>query len=155
MYYNEYLKSAFRHLSTCKQLINDIQSAQGTQADRNHWLCEVYYLSGYIVECMLSYVLFYGYRDHVNKHQLYCGEFLTHNLSSKVHHVRNVAGRPLNGVILISTTHQKRSVNALFSKWNVDSRYEPTKIVNHDDLITYLQSIEQAKNQILNMYPVV
>lgn len=155
MYYKEYVKSAYRHLSTCKQLMRDIQKGKSTPADRTHWLCEVYYLSGYVLECMLSYVLFYRYNDHVDKHEYYCSEFLTHNLTSKVHHVRYVANRELNGVTLISSSHERRAINALFSKWSVDCRYEPLQSVNIDDLTVYVQLIEEARNQILNKYPIL
>lgn len=134
--------------------MDDIKNTRGATSECNHWLSEVYYLSGYVLECMLSYVLFYDYNDHVKNHKFYYGEFLTHNLTSKVHHVRNVAHCQLNGIILISTSHQKRSINALFSRWNVDYRYEPLQTVSYDDLEAYLQSIEEAKNQILNQYPI-
>ena len=153
MYYQEYVRSAYRHLSTCKLLMSEVEKVHGNQSDRKHWICEVYYLSGYILECMLSYVLFYKYKDHVSNHQYYKDKFLTHNLMSKVHYVVVVAGCQLRGVTLISTPHEKRAINSLFSKWSVNYRYEPLECLNKDEITIYLQSIEEAMKQILNNYP--
>lgn len=153
MYYQEYAKAAFRHLSSCDRLLADIDSARKPNSEELHWVNEVYYLSGYVIECLLSYVLFYNYKDHVQNSDLYCDKFLVHNLQSKTHHVLVTAKRPLSGIPLISGTSSKKHLNCLFSDWSVDWRYEPNRSVNLPELREYIDVIKNIRKKIMHQYP--
>lgn len=155
MYYKEYVKSSYRHLSTCKNLLADIQDPHKTDADKKHWISEAYYLSGYVVECMLSYVLFYKYNGHVETNEFYRGEFLTHSLDSKIHHVCKVANRPLTGVHFVCVRPHDRKMNSMFSQWSVNFRYEHPNKIKIDNLCQFIQLIDELRNQILNQYPLL
>lgn len=57
MRYSQFRESAYRHLLACKQMIKDVSEGNIKGADKNKIYQEVYYLSGYIVESLLSYSL--------------------------------------------------------------------------------------------------
>lgn len=57
MNYTQFREAAYRHLVSCKQLLNDAKDST-TKKDSKDRLClEIYYLSGYILETMLSYAV--------------------------------------------------------------------------------------------------
>jgi hypothetical protein len=57
MLYQEYKISAERHLYTCNQLLCNLRDI-GDQKSKNKVLTNTYYLSGYIIENIISYKFF-------------------------------------------------------------------------------------------------
>lgn len=152
MNYREYFKASTRHLLTCNRLLNDVDANKNV-SENIHYINEAYYLSGYVYECLLSYVLFYGCKTDVEQNQLYRGEFLTHNLPSKVKHVTVEGKKSIPNIIPLTAPSPDKDINKLFCEWSVESRYEPSKFVNLDTLKTYVELMNDVKIKIFNQYP--
>lgn len=61
--YFEYLNSARKHQYTCEELLNALQGIEQTsgvgRSRRKQLLLNLYYLSGYIVECSIKYAIYH------------------------------------------------------------------------------------------------
>ena len=152
MNYKEYINAADRHVAICQQLLRDAE-VERNRTKKSHLVNEAYYLSGYIMECSLSYALFYNERLDVESHRNYQGEFLTHNLMSKVNFVVRSVGVRFAGVPFVSIKHVDKNLNRLFGDWDVRWRYEKNKTVDEAVLRKYIDALKDVKDKIEKQYP--
>ena len=156
MYYHEYHKAATRHLEICKQLLKNIKD-DTKSSSRGHYLNETYYLSGYIMECMLSYILFYGTHGDVEDTEIYKeknthSKFMSHNLQSKSEHVRSRMDRNTN-IPFVSALPVQKELRKLYCDWKVEWRYMPNQKVDFATLESYIKELESVKNIVINIFP--
>lgn len=73
MKYIEFFQAAKRHLETCRQLKEDIENNRGNEPEL---LQDLYYLGGYVVECIYKYAIFkeIGFPDTQDVKQLHLGQ---------------------------------------------------------------------------------
>ena len=87
MKFTEYYHSALRHLETCQLMFEKLSTIDNNKplfAKKQRLKLDIYYLSGYIVETMLSYAFFANIKWNKNvdidKCSLYTKDFKTHKL---------------------------------------------------------------------------
>jgi hypothetical protein len=151
----DYVISANRHLCVCKTLLNTITSA--TPADKKcQILCEIYYISGYIIESMLSYAVLSHFRvqgDVMDSEHLKNNSFKTHNLQKKVQYALEKKCN-IKGITLL-TQKGKYTQQELFRNWNVKYRYEKYCVLEKEKLNEYINTTENIYKQILSKYPLI
>lgn len=63
MQYSEYLNSARKHQYTCQEILNTLQGIKQTtgveKSKRKQLQLNLYYLSGYIIECSIKYAIYH------------------------------------------------------------------------------------------------
>lgn len=164
MLYIEYYRSALRHLDVCKTMMDYLDSMQGNtclSGKRERLKLDIYYLSGYIIETMISYTFFVSLNWQKNvpieKCQHYNKGFKTHKLSSKILFATSkvycdYSGIPLLGNIIDDSTERK-----MFNSWSEVVRYQNPKTYSklefsEGDLRRYLSQIELMFKQLTNKY---
>ena len=155
MSYKDYMKAAFRHLAVCNQLIDDIKRCQLSIPNQKHILNEVYYISGYVVECVLSYVLFYKHNGDISTNPFYNDPAFKkhHNLQFRLDYVKKKTNSRFTNIVFFSIPHEKPDQNRLFSDWSVDFRYEESTNLSKDHLSLFLSEITEIHKKILFQYP--
>jgi hypothetical protein len=60
MIYSDYEKASLKHLKACKTMVFTLlhHSASISQKDKSYLLMNIFYLSGYTLECIINYALF-------------------------------------------------------------------------------------------------
>lgn len=127
MHYKEFRTAAQRHLLSCEKMCEKLGEATNCNEKRN-LIAEVYYLSGYIVETLLSYAIFsVASRDIQNKpieeHPDYENGFKTHNFQAKIHFALNHECN-FDGIPFIGVKHANKDLMKLYNSWSVDLRYQ-------------------------------
>lgn len=139
MKYKEFRTAAHRHLLSCEKMcekLNELQNAN----DKRDLIADIYYLSGYIVETLLSFAIFSvaGRRiqnNPIEMHPDYNNGFRTHNFQAKIHFAIT-HGCNFDGMPFIGTRHSNENLGKLFRAWQVDMRYQyHFKFQNSPELI--------------------
>ena len=164
MQYKEYYQSALRHLDVCKTMMESLDSMDRKQhlfAKRERLKLDIYYLSGYVIETMISYTFFVKLNWQKNKHiescPYYKNGFKTHNLSMKLSFATSKAHCDYSGVPLLGNKISDSKERKLFCGWSEVIRYQnPKTCINLDfsevDLKNYLSDIETMFNQLKIKY---
>lgn len=127
MYYKEFRNAAHRHLLSCEKMCEKLKQITNSNEKRD-LIAEIYYLSGYIVETLLSYAVFSVAGRNVQnrpveEHPDYENGFKTHNFQAKIYFAIT-HGCSFNGVPFIGERHPSNNLRKLFNAWNVDMRYQ-------------------------------
>jgi len=129
MTYIEYKKASLRHLDTCLFLCEFFDEIV-EQEEKEHILKNIYYLSGYIFECIFSYAIFnvIGYDKTKSVYQLdndkRCGltfsnNFKTHNLDWKIEFLKKNGGSNVGKIPILDG----KTKEFLLKKWKSEYRY--------------------------------
>lgn len=152
----EFVHAAKRHLTTCKELLVVANTAIPAEK-KNHILDNIYYLSGYVLETMLSYALCNKLNlqgDVMATEHFKTTAFKTHNLNAKTMYLKN-HNCNINGVIFISTKAPREQQN-MYSCWGADYRYQKSSSLRQNvDVKEYIMNVQEFYNQILQKYPMV
>lgn len=150
----DYIHAARRHLFTCQKLL-EVANANIPSDQKGHILDNVYYLSGYVIETMLSYMLCSKEMisgDVMQSEHFKTTQFKTHNLNAKVLYLQE-KNCNINGIVFISkkaSPEQQR----LFANWGAKYRYEKSSPCRANvDMDAYMANVQQLYNQILSKYP--
>lgn len=158
MLYYEYRRAAERHLSTCQHLLN---STTDRNPNCDHIFQDVYYLSGYIIETLLSYAFFrsinWSKKQPIEECEYYNQSFKTHKINLKIqylkrHHV-DLQGLSLVDKESFIPTHMK-----LMNNWSEVVRYRNSKDIdnkleiNKVILVKYIDEIKHLKQELLQKY---
>lgn len=164
MQYKEYYQSALRHLDVCKTMMESLDSMNSKghlTAKRERLKLDIYYLSGYIIETMISYTFFVNLKWRKNIHvetcPFYDKGFKTHNLSAKLLFATSKANCNYTGVSLLSKKFTDKTEQKMFYGWSEVVRYQnPKTCSNLDfteaDLKRYLNDIESMFNQLIKKF---
>ncbi len=157
--HTQFKDSAYRHLVACKQMLKDSKSPQCKSGDKKYLESEAYYLSGYIVELMLSYSVCSYLKIHQN-----CEDsdpftkdknrFKIHNLKLKYQYALDKGCLGLRGLVLLSRIHENDDVQKLFDNWDITYRYVPSNNLPFQSLNTYIDVLENLYQTILKKYPI-
>ena len=160
MNYREYKRASLRHYNTCQYLCNKIStlSDKGSEQVRKKELIHnVYYLSGYIIETLLSYILFSTLNDNKDvelSDHYKSTQFKTHDLNKKIYYLQNHKCL-LDGITFIGKKHSNKKFRQLFNNWNVQYRYEQPIFCNkftEDDIMKYINEIGKMCEEINRRY---
>lgn len=157
MDYIQFRNAAYRHLISCKQLL-EVAKDPKTNKDKRDRLClEIYYLSGYILETMLSYAVCSSmnisgdiYQSKPFKEE--ANLFKVHNLNQKYRYALHNGCNGLRNICFFQQKHPDNIVQELFSNWHVKYRYENRATLSPDVLSKYISSIEVIYQTILKKY---
>lgn len=157
MEYREFRNAAYRHLVSCKQMLSDVTNTSIRQDIKNRLCLEIYYISGYILETMLSYAVCssMNVKGDINKSKPFkqdSAEFKTHRLMQKYTYAINNGCIGLRNLCFFQIPHQNKKIQELFTKWKVDYRYEKKENISPDLLEEYIDSIENIYQVIIKKY---
>jgi len=164
MLYKEYYNSALRHLDVCKIMLERLSSMDRKPkfyAKRERLLLDIYYLSGYVIETMISYSHFvslgWNVNDNIETYSLYGKGFKTHDLSAKITFAVSKARCDFSGITLLGINIENVTERKMFHEWSEKVRYQHPKKsskldFDENDLKNYLYDIDKMFNQLLNKY---
>jgi hypothetical protein len=156
MKYRDFKSAAHRHLICCQKMCDTLSSISN-QEEKNAIIANIYYLSGYVFETLLSYAIFSisdknTRKNPVEEHPEYNNGFKTHDFQAKIDFaIKHKCD--LNGIMFISQKHKNDSYMKLYREWKIELRYWPLKSVStiatiNEDLIKgYIDSIKEVENQ--------
>lgn len=164
MQYKEYYQSALRHLDVCKTMMESLDSMDSKghlTAKKERLKLDIYYLSGYIIETMISYTFFVNLKwrknERIETYPFYNKGFKTHNLSSKLLFATSKANCNYTGVSLLSNKFTDKTEQKMFYGWSEVVRYQNPKACSkleftEADLKRYLNDIESMFNQLIKKF---
>lgn len=139
MKYPDYLMSAKRHNKACRVLQDRIEMyrEQGVEDENIKFLVlNMYYLSGYIVECSLKYKIYelFGYSINAEvDDQAECAKVgINYKRQIKLHcfsRLQNLLDSKLSDISHLSEID---TVGQLLKDWNPEKRYENFEIAYQD-----------------------
>lgn len=161
MDYREFKKAAHRHLISCQKMCEALANANASEM-KNALVSDIYYLSGYVVETLLSYAFFCSCDQKtrekpIEDHPEYEKGFKTHNFQSKISFVKKHQCN-LDGFDFISQSHPNKKYMNLFNSWQVELRYTSLsglglKCSIDEQIITgYVEALKKLESQILRKY---
>lgn len=157
MDYIQFKNAAYRHLVSCKQLLNDTKDST-TKKDTKDRLClEIYYLSGYILEAMLSYAVCSSMNVKGDVYQSKpfkedSTKFKVHDLNQKYSYALQNGCNGLRNICFFHKKHPETVIQNLFHDWHVKYRYENRANLSPEILTKYISSIEGVYQTILKNY---
>lgn len=159
MEYKEFRNAAYRHLVSCKQMLSDVTDTQIKQDIKNRLCLEIYYLSGYVLETMLSYAVCssMNVEGDISKSKPFTqdsAEFKTHRLKQKYNYAINNGCIGLRNLCFFQVPHKNKDIQSLFDKWKVDYRYEKKENISSDLLVEYINTIETIYQVIIKKYTI-
>ncbi|EKA97137.1 hypothetical protein HMPREF1310_02282 [Proteus mirabilis WGLW4] len=129
MKYRDYLLSAKRHSHACKILQEKIDITDNTPInddDKNYLALNLYYLSGYIIECSLKFKIFesFGFEHDLDITKDTCStKGINYNKKIKTHNFIKLLEYLQTKVPDISYSSDIEEINDLLSKWQPELRY--------------------------------
>ena len=161
MKYLEFKRASERHYNTCKFLCEELSKLKDTKDAKKKQLLlhNVYYLSGYIVETLLSYIFFFSmsYKGEIEKSEHYKNQsFKTHDLNRKLLYVSQIGHCNLNGIPFLGKKENISYMN-LFNNWSVELRYQELHTLKNikyteADMRGYIDAIGNMKCIVLRRF---
>lgn len=140
-------KAAHKHLTTCKEMISHLPAVK-TPSDKKHLLANLYYISGYVLECIYKFGILCAMgkgKNKLTKIELDEYGLMSHDIKT----LRQI-------YIEASKKKRKNITNSHFSKWDVQIRYlTPDEIaeLEEEKILNYLENcITTEFNDIRNEY---
>lgn len=144
MVYKEYLIAAKRHRETCQQIFGILKDSKGylDASTKQKLLINTFYLSGYVIECIVSYAFFkvINYKDNYDVYDLdknnsngykFSILFSDHNYNTaekKFEIIRLKGGVLSSSTPLIGDVKVENDILQLFKEWNTKVRYTTQNI---------------------------
>ena len=138
MVYSEYKESALRHLQTCHFHLSRINTVYEVK-EREMILLNTYYLCGYIIECIMSYTIYYLIKynpdkeieDLNNDHG--CGIkyktfFIQHKFNHKIDYIRRHGGTKVSNIPIIGNIDVDQTAKTMIDEWSTKVRYSSKSI---------------------------
>ena len=131
MVYKDYLNAARKHKYTCEVIFEKLNgiNEQTDKAKYRYLLLNLYYLSGYVIECTVKYGIYnlIGYEKEKDVKELnekglmYDLHIKHHKFERYAEHLRRSISRPIP---LINTREKiDKYVVQLYREWDADVRY--------------------------------
>ena len=161
MDYKEFRQAAHRHLITCQKMCDSLSGLTNSE-DKNLIIANIYYLSGYVVETLLSYAFFCSCNSKTRKkpieeHPEYEKGFKTHDFQAKISFVKK-HNCNLDGITFISNKHSNDVFMKLYNGWQVDLRYRSPKnivrvsVIDETLIKGYIDSLKEVEIQFINKF---
>lgn len=156
MDYREFRSAAHRHLVSCQKMCDALPNIKDL-TEKNSLMADIYYLSGYVIESLLSYAIFHSSdrkvrNKPVEEHPDYENGFKTHNFQAKISFAIKHSCN-LNGICFISQKHPNEDFMKLFNNWRVEWRYQSPVIASSFTNISetliqgYVNSLKEVERQ--------
>lgn len=157
MDYIQFRNAAYRHLISCKKLLEDVNDSRINKDTKDRLCLEIYYLSGYILETMLSYAVCssMNIKGDVYQSKPFKEDskfFKVYNLNQKYNYALQKGCNGLRNICFFQKKHPNAIIQDLFSDWQVKFRYENRANLTPNVLSTYINSIEDVYKEILKNY---
>lgn len=139
MVYKDYFKAAQRHRETCEYLINKLKDKQEfiDVSCQNKLLQNIYYLSGYVIECIISYSFFniISYDSNKSVYELdnnnphgytFYKYFKEHSKSAnnlRLEEIRKRGGNISSTIPIIGEKEVDENIKLMYEQWDAKSRY--------------------------------
>lgn len=157
--YTEFRKSACRHFEVCDDMLKKlVKSDNFPTGKKKSVLLEIYYLSGYIIECILKFVLFshLNFKKHDDVYDYKDKDWKNHDFNKLITILNELDFKFSQDIPIIGSKHGiPPKVLKLYSDWSTDYRYVST-VVDFDlqvELVeAYLVNIEKIKYKLFNQY---
>ena len=162
MIYKEYLNAARKHNNTClslKSCIDELNNSSQKDLNKIKSLTlNLYYLSGYIIECSVKYAIYvcieYNRTKDVNKLNnddiTYKDHIKHHKFTRYVDHLNKVYG----GIVLLDNRKDiGKEIIKLYNGWDVDIRYcysEMPPKFRHADNFNFVKTFNQYAEEIFS-----
>lgn len=163
MYYHEYKQAATRHLSTCELLLNICiheDAWKFTPTEIMDIRTNIYYLSGYVFECLFSYALFsifHGKRrctatryslieamrsydfQTATPYEIIAENVFRHRFIKSAEKLRQIFPGELDDVPFVNPDHPMvdEDINFLLKSWKSEIRYSQDINLRLNDAILY------------------
>jgi hypothetical protein len=125
MKYSDFLIAAKRHEKTCKVIVEEINRVDDDFEKINPLVSNLYYLSGYILECSLKYKVleYFGFKDEVvDKNN--CESFgIPYHRGFKVHNFKILQELLDSKNSTFNYYSEDFEVSELLNNWKPDVRY--------------------------------
>lgn len=130
MKYKDYKKAARKHMNTCEVLEDRLKQISNNTELRKSLILNAYYLSGYVIECIVKY----GIYDRIgfdkdkdittlnNGKLTYDQNIRHHRFERYTEHLVKYITRPIP--LISNTTDIDKDVVRLFKEWDVIVRYK-------------------------------
>jgi hypothetical protein len=157
----EYRKAALRHLASCQQLLQLAQDSSLDDENRERYLHECFYLSGYIYECSLK-CMFYISLDRSKKSEIVVYSHIDDRVSQLTELLKKNGAlddtpqmieskmskhdiKQLNEWVreLDEFTEINSKLSSLAENWKPKYRYQRYYGLNSHELISLLEEAEQ------------
>ncbi|EKN4906288.1 hypothetical protein ACOZ7A_004108 [Yersinia enterocolitica] len=127
MKYEDFLFSARRHKYTCEIISQQMEACPDNSQQRIRLLSNFYYLSGYILECSLKYLIleFYGHPAAEEVNNSSC-EALGFNKRNKflIHDLSELQNKLEVKFTDFTSRSENEIINHLIDGWGPNYRYE-------------------------------
>lgn len=127
MNYEGFLISARRHKYTCEIINQQMENFPENSQQRIRLLSNFYYLSGYILECSLKYLIleFYGHPSSIEVNNASC-EALGFNKKNKfmIHDLSELQNKLEVKFTDFTSRSESESINSMIDCWGPTYRYE-------------------------------
>jgi hypothetical protein len=132
MKYKQYEKAAKRHRATCDNLLKIVEDGfignkPIEQHEKDKMLENIYYLSGYVVECILSFKYFqlikYNKNNSVYDFNDFKTYFSTHSKAPVIELIRERGGVKVNQIPIVGNIKLKQIEKDMYEHWKTKVRY--------------------------------
>ena len=139
MVYKDYKVASIRHLETCQYMCQNLKQVQNPK-EKKHILANIYYLSGYVIECIINYAIYdyLGYPMERNVKRLddttrqisfggskFKYQIRSHNFRTNCEILLKLPD--ISQVPFIDSSNippKYQNVKILYKKWSPNARYE-------------------------------
>lgn len=175
--YQEYQQAAERHYQTCLTLKEAIQELQGNSSNNKlvkKLLQNLYYLTGYIIECSCCYFIYAHYADLTDKKSLIatmsgqCKENVCFDENHKIDRDTFILKGKNHGLMNFTKTHSYfrqcpsniplinghisdfRDCQTLLTKWGAEVRYKVEFPLDNTNTSSFLVVAKLIYNNVTN-----
>jgi hypothetical protein len=153
MLFDEYKKASKRHMQACESLLKNLE--EYSHKKRNHILQEVYYLTGYIFECIYKYAIFtlidYNPRKPVEKLEQDDLSYRKHIRTHKFSVLRGELDKRIPGTIpfIKGDDGIEQEIKDLYREWDPKFRYESQQKLSEEKIKKFVEWGKKTREEIL------
>ena len=154
MIFEEYKIACKRHVQACESLLENLKDSSDNK--QRLILQEVYYLAGYIFECIFKYAIFvlidYEPQEAVEKLNRDKLSYEKHIKHHKISILRNKVDEKMTGNISSVKNEEgiEPEIMDLFKNWGPKFRYEKNPSINEEKIKKFFDWGKKTRQEILD-----
>jgi len=154
--YLEFRKSAYRHFEICEKMLQKLVKADDCSlAGKSQVIQEIYYLSGYIIECTLKFVLFshVGYKPNRSIYEYKDKDWKNHDFHKLALILSELNVKFSQDIPILGSRYGiSNDILRLYNDWSTDYRYISNSSLQIELVEGYLSSIKEIKKKLFNQF---
>lgn len=167
MKYEDYLKAAKRHRETCDYLLKRVSDPQDfiDVPLKGKLLQNIYYLSGYVIECIISHS-FFNVIDYDKSRSVYELDrnnpynytfhkyFKEHsNIANqlRIDEIRKRGGNLTTNIPIIGDVNVEDAIKSMYEEWDAKSRYSSAHLSFEINQVNVINFYKLANDIYINM----